>query len=103
MFAAQRLKLLELDSNYCGCYVHWYGTICHLRRLFRLGEEDMSDVHRHIEHCTLIDVGDPPSSEKGDKWKSFQFNIHGFDELPSGRGQLTLSPEFMCAMVINGD
>jgi len=55
----------------------------------------MSAVHRHIELNT-IDVGNPPSSRNGNKWKEFLFNVHDFANLPSGRDQYTLSPEFEC-------
>ena len=57
--------------------------------------EDMSKFHRHIELNT-IDVGNPPSSRNDHKWKDFKFNVHDFANLPAGRGQYTLSPEFEC-------
>mmetsp|Transcript_23155 Transcript_23155/g.35760 ORF Transcript_23155/g.35760 Transcript_23155/m.35760 type:complete len:409 (-) Transcript_23155:203-1429(-) len=55
----------------------------------------MSAVHRHIELNT-IDVGNPPSSRNGNKWKDFHIYLHGFANLPSGRGEDTLSPAFEC-------
>mmetsp|Transcript_27292 Transcript_27292/g.46167 ORF Transcript_27292/g.46167 Transcript_27292/m.46167 type:complete len:411 (-) Transcript_27292:104-1336(-) len=55
----------------------------------------MSAVHRHIELNT-IDVGNPPSSRNGNKWREFLFNVHDFAHLPSGRDQYTESPAFEC-------
>jgi len=55
----------------------------------------MSAVHRHVELNT-VDVGNPPSSRNGNKWKEFQIQVHDFANLPFGRGQYIESPEFEC-------
>jgi len=55
----------------------------------------MSAIHRRIELNT-IDMGNPPSSRNDNKWKEFQFNVHDFANLPTGRGEYTESPAFEC-------